>query len=233
MFTAEDIRDRQAQGCTRNDGEEMVQILRQCLCEAQEQLEELRLSALRWKQHPDWPWIGFVQSAATLGGSWRWHKNVAPRYDSELSWNTLLATERNEREQRFQTVGRFRFRAAAALTVTFERICKAGGPAEVRAKLQAMTGHGVIAYLKEFPNIGDKYSRNIMMDVYDERFRCGYFAIDRRIIKLLPRLGYEGHERYEDRERFLNELACRVGVDSWTLDRLLYTKFSRLCDLLS
>ncbi len=62
----------------------------------------------------------------------------------------------------------------------------------------------------------------MMMDVYHPDFHNGYFAIDSRIERLLPKLGYSGHKKYEMQEAFLVERASELGMDCWDLDRLLY-----------
>ena len=161
-------------------------------------------------------------SAATLSGSRRWEQNVRPRYDEELSWRALESVSDNERQRRFETVGLYWRRTATSLEGLYRSIRDKGGPALFREKLSTMDAAEIIIFWKSFSGIGDKYARNIMMDVYDPRFRNGYFAIDRRITGLLPVLGYDGHHRYEAQEAFLNSLASRIGIESWELDRLLY-----------
>jgi hypothetical protein len=75
-----------------------------------------------------------------------------------------------------------------------------------------------------FDGLGDKYARNIMMDVYDARFRNDRFAIDSRIAGLLPHLGYTGGKGYEEQENFLAGLARAARMEGWELDRLLYNE---------
>jgi hypothetical protein len=73
-----------------------------------------------------------------------------------------------------------------------------------------------------FDGLGDKYARNIMMDVYDARFRNDRFAIDSRIAGPLPHLGYTGGKGYEEQENFLAGLARAARMEGWELDRLFY-----------
>jgi hypothetical protein len=53
---------------------------------------EYKRSAVNWGKHPDWPWNGVLLSAATLGGSTRWTRRVAPQYDDRYSWTALQGT---------------------------------------------------------------------------------------------------------------------------------------------
>jgi len=190
-----------------------------------EMLENLKNGAKKWGCHNDWPWNGFVLSGATRGGSARWQKNVKPRYDKELSWPVLSELKCEQKVQnRLKTVGRFKNKTGVWLWAMFEKIEKEGGPTQIRQCLNRGNAEQAIALLMSFPGCGPKYARNIMMDVYDERFREGYFAIDSRIKKLLPRLKYTGTAKYEDQERFLVGMAECVGMECWELDRLLYNK---------
>ena len=77
-----------------------------------------------------------------------------------------------------------------------------------------------IAFLKRFDGIGEKYSRNIWMDMYDPDFYDAV-AIDDRIKKVSAALGVS-FKRYEDHERYYQSLAKEVGLQSWELDRVLY-----------
>lgn len=75
-------------------------------------------------------------------------------------------------------------------------IRKEGGPANVQKQLESGDAKDIIDFLMSFPGCGPKYARNIMMDVYDERFHEGCFAIDSRIKSLFPRLKYPGKDKY-------------------------------------
>lgn len=189
-----------------------------------EALERSKAGAVEHGGHADWPWNGIVLSAATLGGSWRWDKRVKPIYDAELSWAALDGLPEEERRGRFNKVGRYWRRTSAFLERMYERLSQEGGPHVTRSKLAAMRGPEILAFWSAFDGVGPKYARNIMMDVHHPSFRQGFFAIDSRIQKLLPVLGYEGTKQYGAMEGFLNQLADDAGVDGWDLDRLLYQR---------
>lgn len=81
-----------------------------------------------------------------------------------------------------------------------------------------------IAFLKHFAGIGDKYARNIWMDVYDPDFHDSV-AIDERIKKVSAALGVS-FKSYEDHEAFYQRLAAEAGLQAWELDRVLYWNLS-------
>jgi len=74
-------------------------------------------------------------------------------------------------------------------------------------------------FLKTFTGIGDKYARNMMMDVYHEEFRDS-IAIDSRIKGLSKAWGLV--RAYDEHERFYLGVARAAGLNGWELDRLLY-----------
>ena len=96
-----------------------------------------------------------------------------------------------------------------------------GGPQEAKARLLAQPGReGKIRVLKALPGIGDKYARNIMMDVYHEDFRDS-IAVDARIKAVSESLGVS-FGSYAAHEAFYLGVARLSGVNGWELDRLLY-----------
>ncbi len=211
---------------------EIVKTLKQTETDHRRILEQTADEAVKFGQHADWPWNGMILSAATRGGSKR-ADLIMPRYQSEFAWAAIERVGQADRHQRFASVGRFKNKTADWLDGVFEHIRASGGPASLRTTLSVMPARDVIAFWCAFPGMGDKYARNIMMDTYDPRFRKGFFAIDSRIEALLKTLGYSGPPKYAAQEKFLNELAAEVQVDSWDLDRLLYQRSADLKKLLS
>jgi hypothetical protein len=107
----------------------------------------------------------------------------------------------------------------------WERIHVLGGPQAARDQLLALPGRDAkIAFLKTFPGIGDKYSRNLLMDVYHEDFRDS-IAIDARIKSIANAHGLT-FRSYSEHEQFWLEVARLAGLNGWELDRLLF-RFTR------
>lgn len=103
----------------------------------------------------------------------------------------------------------------------FDRIRGMGGPEAAKDQLLAQRGReSKIRWLKEMPGIGDKYARNIMMDVYHEDF-WDSIAVDARIKSVSERLGLS-FPSYSEHEDFYLGVAEQAGLNGWELDRLLY-----------
>lgn len=103
----------------------------------------------------------------------------------------------------------------------YERVREIGGPRVARDRLLSLEGREAkIAFLKSFPGIGDKYSRNIMMDVYHEDFRDS-IAVDVRIQNVSEAFGFT-FSSYSAHETFYLSIAADAGLNGWELDRLMY-----------
>jgi endonuclease III len=103
----------------------------------------------------------------------------------------------------------------------FERIQRIGGPEAAKQRLLQQPGReGKIQFLKQFPGIGDKYARNIMMDIYHQDFRNS-IAIDARIQRISTAWGLE-FASYREHEAFYLRVAERAGLNGWELDRLMF-----------
>ena len=214
---------------------EIIEVLCERLRVNRQHLEEAKNAGLAVAQHADWPWYGVVVSMSTLGGADRWKDTVQPIYDSTLSWSTLQRVKHDEEIllSRFRKVGRYKNKTALYLLAIFRHFDNMGGPHQVQAHLSGMSVGKVLKFWCQFKGFGKKYSRNIMMDIYDPRFRNGYFAIDSRIQALLPLLGYQGRRNYEHQEAYLNEFLPDLAVESWELDRLLFKDYEYLKQRLS
>ena|GEM_PF-5788181 len=86
---------------------------------------------------------------------------------------------------------------------------------------------GMMAFLDNFPGIGPKYARNIMMDCYHPLFR-NCIAIDARIKSVSKKLGLE-FKGYEEQEYFYKIAAEKAGIEGWELDRLIWGYTNTSC----
>lgn len=104
---------------------------------------------------------------------------------------------------------------------------KAGGPTTIRNQYRKLqTAEERIEFLKKVPGIGQKYARNIAMEVCDELV-CNHFALDYRL-KTLIRPFLRRNFSYREGEEFLRSVAARLHVDARTLDRTLYRNYDEL-----
>lgn len=185
-----------------------------------EALEQERKGCIEFGAQPDWPWVGFVQSFATLGGSNNLNRIQARKSDFE--WNNVCALSDDDRKRLFLELPnpRFRDRVASFVEQVFHRFRVAGGPAAIRREYEAAGDR--VAYLRTFPGIGEKYARNIPMDICDPVV-TKRFALDHRLKRLLFQ-HLQRHFNYQEGEDFLNEVARLLGTDSSSLDRVLYAQ---------
>jgi hypothetical protein len=96
-----------------------------------------------------------------------------------------------------------------------------GGPKAAKEALLSKPGRDEkIKFLKSFSGIGDKYARNILMDVYHPDFRES-IAVDARINGLSKMLELE-FDNYAGHEQFYLDVANEAGLSGWELDRLLF-----------
>jgi hypothetical protein len=110
---------------------------------------------------------------------------------------------------------------AAWLNLNYELIVQSGGLEEVRRQALSQAGtEAKITFLKRFYGIGDKYARNIWMDVYHPDFHNS-IAVDKRIKQVTETLGYS-FSNYAAHERFYQGVAQEANLQGWELDRLLY-----------
>lgn len=190
-------------------------------------LEELKGDA-RYLERPDFVWVSLVESLSSMGNS-RGYDGLFgdPENYKRITFEALSLLSPEDRlrlltETLSAATVRMPHRKAEWLATDFEEIQTMGGPAKAKAALLSESGRDAkIAFLKRFAGIGDKYSRNIFMNVYHPEFRhC--IAVDSRIDSVLEELGLNELKSYRKREQFLLEVAETAGVDGWDLDKMLY-----------
>lgn len=75
-------------------------------------------------------------------------------------------------------------------------------------------------FLREFKGVGDKYARNIGMDIFHPDFQ-DTIALDTRVKGISDELSVEFNS-YEKHEQFYISVADRLDTTAWELDRILY-----------
>jgi hypothetical protein len=176
---------------------------------------------------PDFIWHYLLQSFATMGRASGWHGLIGNQENyrrvtySALSMLTFDARTTQVRQVCRVAGIRMPDRKADFILSCFDYVTRLGGPEAAKAKLLAQPGREAkIEFLKKFPGIGDKYARNIMMDVYHPDFRDS-IAVDARINAISNALGLS-FASYRDHEAFYLDVAKEAGLNGWELDRLLF-----------
>ncbi|TVQ98049.1 MAG: hypothetical protein EA399_11530 [Desulfovibrionales bacterium] len=178
-------------------------------------------------ERPDFLWHYLLQSFATMGRAAGWHGLIGNRTNyTALRYNVLDNLSGIARRQQVETVCRaagIRMPDLKAKYIIgcFDAVRTMGGPEAAKTQLLARKGRDAkIRFLKSLPGIGDKYARNIMMDVYHEDFRdC--IAVDARIKSISRMLGL-AFVGYEDQEAYYLDVARAAGLNGWELDRLIF-----------
>jgi hypothetical protein len=190
-------------------------------------LRELKATARARGERRTFVWDSLVQSFATMGNSRGWAGLVDNQANAtRVTYGAVGRLAPGRRLGHIDAVMRdavVRMPAQKArwLVANFERIEQMGGPvAAKRAAFEAPGRDAKLAFMTQFDGIGDKYARNIWMDVYHPDFYDA-IAIDERIKKITVALGHS-FSRYTEHERFYQELAAEAGLQPWELDRLLY-----------
>lgn len=215
-----------------------LEILRQYLRSDIVLLNEQFRSCEMLREDPDWAWFVFVQSYATNGGVGRWEAFLRTEGRRRVRWDALFegapddvyaaAGRLNALSQEFLAPRRAG-RTRPALMATFQRFCEFGGPGVVAQTWNAHDEErSLLRWLRTFPMIGEKYSRNMCMDVAHPLV-LDHIALDHRINALCNRvIGAPSSGSYDMRERWLYEVAVDLGINGWYLDRLLFLRYDKL-----
>jgi hypothetical protein len=173
----------------------LIDALRHLTPEMKETLRERKEEGLEQKDRPDFVWHSLLQSFATMGNARGWDGLIGNEVNyHRVTFEALSGLDRIERLKTLDEVlraskVRMPSRKATWLDLNYQMIVEMGGPAEARRQALAQDGReGKVAFLQRFHGIGDKYARNIWMDVYHPAFRDA-IAVDERIKRVTEALG--------------------------------------------
>lgn len=207
----------------------LVDSLRHTTPEMQDGLSSWKEWGISESKRPDFVWHFLLQSFSTWGGT-RGFEGLINTPDNYRLVNfhrlsTLSKARRLEAIQRvFRKAGiRWPETKAPRMARNHDLVKEMGGLKEARRKALARRGRDAkISFMKRFDGIGDKYARNIWMDVYHRDFHDA-IAVDDRIKKITKALGYSFKpNEYDKHEQFYQDIAKEAGLQGWELDRLLY-----------
>lgn len=210
-----------------NDARDKLSLTAQMLAVLKRSLlDSLKESHVDLKRD-DFIWHYLLQSFATLGGISGWDGLIDNKTNyQKMSYKTINDLPAAQRIKHISTVlkdakVRYPNRKAPNIVACFEKIQAFGGLIPTRDSLLEQAGRDAkISFLKSFPGIGDKYARNIMMDVYHEDFRES-IAIDSRIKGISSKWDLK-FPKYADHEAFYLGVAKKARLNGWELDRLMF-----------
>ena len=205
----------------------LVAFLAQLTPKIRAQLDKLKADGLSDRARPDFLWHFMLTSFATMGNS-RGHAGLmsVPDHMRRLEFQRLVDAPPADRRATIEEIFRLSkirmpSKKADWLAKNLLAIVNLGGLSTANEKAFSQVGRKAkITFLKQFAGIGDKYARNIWMDVYDPDFRSS-IAIDERIKRVSVALGVS-FASYESHEQFYQAIAEKAGIEPWELDRVLY-----------
>jgi hypothetical protein len=206
--------------------ENLVNLLRNITPEMKRKLRELKRDRHEIKSN-DFIWRSLLASIATLGNERGYQGLIANEENyCRITFEALSKIPTKKRLKHIERVlrdAKVRMPAQKSrwLNKNYELVVARGGVEKVSEIALSLKGADAkIRFLKTFQGIGDKYARNIWMDVFHKDFRDS-MAIDLRINQITQALGYK-FKTYEEHERFYQEIAREAGLLTWEVDRLLY-----------
>lgn len=207
----------------------LVNSLKRVTSEMQKTLKDLERWGKAEQKRPDFVWHILLQSFATWGGA-RGAEGLINTPDNygRVTFDRLSALSKSKRDEALRRTFRkagIRWPEAKAVLMArnYGLVKDMGGLEEARKEALASRGRDAkIRFMKRFHGIGDKYARNIWMDVYHRDFHDA-IAVDERIKKITKALGYSfKRTEYDEHERFYQDIAEEAGLQGWELDRLLF-----------
>lgn len=206
--------------------EKLISLLKNRPSYMDKRLNDLKSESIGLER-ADFIWHYILQSFSTMGNS-RGHAGLILNKNNynKVTFNAvknLTESERLECFERTLRIASVRMPAQKAkwLEENFKKILSMGGLVETKNKALAQKGTlAKIEFMKRFSGIGDKYARNIWLDVYHIDFHNN-IAIDDRIKKITQSLGYT-FSNYNEHESFYLQIAKESNINGWELDRLLY-----------
>jgi len=207
----------------------LITALQRASVDFRERLDDLKAYANDLRRRPDLVWLLLIQSAATHGSSRGWEGLRADRKAlASIRYSALAPLQSPARRTRLlkalkSSKVRMPNTKANSLARNVTILSELGGVhAATNTMLTIGTRDDKVKFITQFYGIGEKYGRNIWMDIYDPAFRNSV-AVDARLKKIAAALGYDYSKyKYEDYERLFVAIASEAGIEPWAVDRLLY-----------
>lgn len=206
---------------------QLVTALKNLPTHMRQRLVELKADGNELRKRPDLVWYLLLQSAATQGNSRGWAGLCGdPATLRSVAYPVLAPLTPAAREERLLSAlrkAKVRMQTVKApqLAANVARIAEMGGAEEATKRMLGLPSRDAkFQFMRSFAGIGEKYGRNVWMDIYDPAFR-DTVAVDERLKKVARALGFTG-KGYRQAEAFYCGIALDAGLEPWELDRLLY-----------
>lgn len=196
-------------------------------------LQDLENEAIDFQQQEDWIWHALIRSLATLGGAAGYDNLINNGNIEELDYQYIndFAQINNWNNDDIKNhfynlfsaaIIRYSNRKSNYMLINYQLFANYNAVIALSNALWQMENRNeFIRYVIQFHGIGQKYARNIAMDLKHPAF-TNSIAIDSRIEKILSALEYHGGNAYEEKEEALLNIAQDAEITGWQLDRLLF-----------
>lgn len=194
--------------------------------DADERVAELKQTAQQRRERPDMLWFELILSMSTWQGSGGSDLATEEKYYSQVTYNNLLQMDEDERIQHLEEVllnagVNMHEKKSRYISTHVNQIESLSGLESAQQGFEDRDGkEAKMDFLREFKGIGDKYARNIGMDMFHPDFQ-DTIALDTRIRGISDELSVE-FDSYEEHEQFHISVAERLDMTAWELDRILY-----------
>jgi hypothetical protein len=171
-------------------------------------------------------WFELILSMSTWQGSGGSDLATEKEYYSQVTYDNLLQMGAEERIQHLEEVlldagVNMHKKKSRYISTHVSQIKSLGGLNSAQQEFEERDGkESKMDFLREFKGVGDKYARNIGMDIFHPDFQ-DTIALDTRIKGISDELSVEFNS-YEKHEQFYISVADRLDTTAWELDRILY-----------
>jgi len=199
--------------------------------EKREKIEALKGDKWRLKQD-DFVFYSIFRSFCTWGRALE--HNKIDEYFKDIKFAELIELQEQYRiniiTKLLSEAGvRYAKKKPALLCYNINIITKYGGELNIKKILLSIKGKvSKIVFLKQFKGISNKYARLIMMDVCHDEF-LNSVALDARHKNISRMLGLPENiiesktdKDYEKHEDFYLRIAHSIGLNGWTIDKLIF-----------
>jgi thermostable 8-oxoguanine DNA glycosylase len=205
--------------------------------DAKERIEKRKQISEQRRERSDTLWFELILSMSTWQGSGGSDLATEKKYYTQVTYDRLLQMDEDDRIQHLEEVllnagVNMHQKKSRYINSHVERIEAMGGLEMAQEEFESKDGKNAkMDFLKQFKGIGDKYARNIGMDLYHPDFR-DTIALDTRIGNVTDKLDIK-FDTYEQEEIFYASVADRLSITPWELDRILYRYTDEVIDEIS
>ncbi len=215
---------------TASPRDRLVEALRSPSQEMREKLDSLKRIGMELSNRADLVWHMLLQSMSGMGNNRGYERLILNEANyRKAAWAAMEALPKSERLAHLHSAlaaatVRMSKQKSEWLIANFDRIEQMGGIAAALERMRSLRGRAEkLQFFRQFKGIGEKYGRNIWMDLCDPDFDDS-IAIDDRLKKICALVGIPTAD-YALGEQAILDIAREARRTGWETDRLLFHFF--------